>query len=81
MNAYAIHGSNESRVYKALYPTPHKKYSSPDLYDFFIIPVTNLLLTCLFHQSHRLDYFQSIDFKGLMPANWERPDESDIWLK
>ena len=31
LNAYAIHGSNESRVYESLYPTPFEKYPKPDL--------------------------------------------------
>ena len=31
MNAYAIHGSDEERVYEALYPTPYGKYPEPDL--------------------------------------------------
>jgi len=31
MNAYAIHGSNESRIYEALYPTPYGQYLNPDL--------------------------------------------------
>ena len=31
MNAYAIHGSNEQRVYEALYPTPKGKFPQPDL--------------------------------------------------
>ncbi|XP_066922270.1 UPF0462 protein C4orf33 homolog [Clytia hemisphaerica] len=32
MNAYAIHGSNEKRVYEALYPTPEGKFPQPDFH-------------------------------------------------
>ncbi|CAF0911949.1 unnamed protein product [Brachionus calyciflorus] len=59
MNAYAIHGSNVSRVYESLYPTPFGKYQNPDF--------------------HRLDYFQPIDFKSLLPLNWNRSNSSDYW--
>lgn len=31
MNAYAIHGSNDSRVYESLFPTPNGKYENPNL--------------------------------------------------
>lgn len=31
MNAYAIHGSGQKRVYEALYPVPDGKYQQPDL--------------------------------------------------
>ena len=31
MNAYAIHGSGENRIYEALYPTPKGKFDQPDL--------------------------------------------------
>jgi len=37
MNAYAIHGSDEERIYEALYPTPYGKYPNPDLYVLNII--------------------------------------------
>lgn len=31
MNAYAIHGSGDNRVYESLYPVPNGKYKDPDL--------------------------------------------------
>ena len=30
-NAYAIHGSGNDRMYEALYPVSHGKYTQPDL--------------------------------------------------
>ncbi|XP_067140456.1 UPF0462 protein C4orf33 homolog [Centruroides vittatus] len=32
MNAYAIHGNDEDRVYESLYPTPTGKYQNPDFH-------------------------------------------------
>jgi hypothetical protein len=31
LNAYAIHGSGDKRIYEALFPTPSGKYTDPDL--------------------------------------------------
>ena len=31
VNAYAIHGHGEDRIYEALYPVPNGKYESPNL--------------------------------------------------
>ena len=31
MNAYAIHGSGDGRMYQSLYPVPKDKYTQPDL--------------------------------------------------
>lgn len=36
INAYAIHGSNESRIYEALYPVPEGHFDYPDLYVLFL---------------------------------------------
>lgn len=30
-NAYAIHGSGNSRIYESLYPVPTGKFTDPDL--------------------------------------------------
>jgi len=30
-NAYAIHGTDPTRVYESLYPVPQGKYAAPDL--------------------------------------------------
>lgn len=35
-NAYAIHGSDPSRVYESLYPVPTGKFSDPDLYVYIV---------------------------------------------
>lgn len=37
MNAYAIHGSGDQRVYESLYPVPKVKYTKPDFHrlDYF----------------------------------------------
>lgn len=32
INAYAIHGSDEQRIYESLYPTPTGKYENPDFH-------------------------------------------------
>ena len=32
MNAYAIHGVNETRVYESLYPVPYNSENGPNLY-------------------------------------------------
>ena len=31
LNAYAIHGSGDNRIYEALYPVEKGKFSQPDL--------------------------------------------------
>ena len=29
--------------------------------------------------SHRLEFFEAIDFKSLLPNNWSKEEESDLW--
>ncbi|CAF1558669.1 unnamed protein product, partial [Didymodactylos carnosus] len=49
INCYAIYGSNEDRVYEALYPVPLNKYSEPDFHrleyfnniDFKLLMINN----------------------------------------